>query len=1130
MPGGDNTIALLSNITKKLDIITDTIIHTNDPDRQRRDAESSIINNRITQTGLNTAEPIKSVPTSNQTVQTIALSESPATNISIENVIKLLGSLPNVVKNILKLNNRELRRFEKTLYTISNSIIKFVSGSGGDIDKLSKDAAAKYNMVISAISSLGNSIKQIAAMAPIIPIFNLSLILLRPGIKTLEKIFSDLAKFKNVSKDTFAGIRAISQMMTGFGAVIVSVIAISIAIKTIGITPILEGVGAVIGVITAYSALSLAVLAVSSKITAATTGLKDITAFITGMIGITALTMVMGMVVQSHYNLLLAGFAAIGSVMLGYGVIATLVLGIGTYTKSVEKSGALRDIAVFMLGCTLVTALTIQVGKFVTNSEMNEIVAGFAALSGTMLLAAGFAALLSIIKAPVQQGTNALIPISVFMLSTVGVIGGLLLTVKLKDALGVSYEDLFATIGVWTSIIIGIGGLALLAGSVGPTVAQGIPALKMCTVLAGAGVLLLAGVVAISWFGQTALGDDWKIKSLGTISIMGLIVTEFGLLAAAAGLAGPVMLPGIAAMALVEGLALGSISVINRIINLQEIMDKSGIDERHIRNTVSTIKTIINDLVGMVSSLSLGNSTGPFGRLRDGISVIGKSSVLSVLMLNIASITKALNSIAQITTPDGRRIRPTRVVNGELVAGEPVDIVRSGQTIIAVVRDFANLITQAFTNIRNRDMSKATRAMKSIGTMLTPISDFAKMLSTFNTGKNGTLHTVTIQENGKVVTEPDINVSEVASTIAGTITVFASTLFSSENAQLWENITSGGGLFRKSKAEKSMGILGKVIEPITSFVDTVSNFNTDASGNITVTDESGKQKVINLSAVASTIANAITVFASNISNIDFTRSDTKSSKNLSKVLKNLIEPVDKFVNMIIPYTQTPAGSLPVFDENGKKINDIDITRAAANISNSATIFAKSITELQSGMIVDTSKISMSSSVMSKYINDLVNVTKNTNEKQLKSFATTITSDTKSLSDFDNVLNNGSKKRIENINSLANAIGSLTEKLAESQEGLSALAHMFADLNDLEPERIRRVINELGNIDKDTLRNAKGIGDAAGSTEADISEAIKSALGDITISIPDVTLRSVESYSSNHPNYNVDDITARFETR
>ena len=197
----DNTIALLSNICKKLDTISQQIQSSNKPKAQADAVQKSVINNKTT--GLNTVsnvpkpnvKPIQPTIINNvikqESEKGVKLEKSEKSaidkNISIKDITNFLGTLPASVQAVTKLHGITLKRFENVLNKLSSSIVNFADKL--ENTKMTDTSAKKYKMIIDSISTLSSSVKKVSLMAPLIPLFDLSLLMLMPGIKLLAKVF-----------------------------------------------------------------------------------------------------------------------------------------------------------------------------------------------------------------------------------------------------------------------------------------------------------------------------------------------------------------------------------------------------------------------------------------------------------------------------------------------------------------------------------------------------------------------------------------------------------------------------------------------------------------------------------------------------------------------------------------------------------------------------------------------------------------------------------------------------------------------------------------------------------------------------------------------------------------------------
>ena len=133
----DNTIALLSNICKKLDTISQQIQSSNKPKAQADAVQKSVINNKTT--GLNTVsdvpkpnvKPIQPTIINNvikqESEKGVKLEKSEKSeksaidkNISIKDITNFLGTLPASVQAVTKLHVVALKRFENVLNKLSS--------------------------------------------------------------------------------------------------------------------------------------------------------------------------------------------------------------------------------------------------------------------------------------------------------------------------------------------------------------------------------------------------------------------------------------------------------------------------------------------------------------------------------------------------------------------------------------------------------------------------------------------------------------------------------------------------------------------------------------------------------------------------------------------------------------------------------------------------------------------------------------------------------------------------------------------------------------------------------------------------------------------------------------------------
>lgn len=1221
MPG-DNTIALLSNICKKLDIISQTITSVNRPGAQAEAVQKDIINNKTT--GLNTTsnapqatvKPIQpSVITTvikAETEKSVKSEKSPIDkNISIKDITAFLKDLPTAVLAVTKMGGGTIKKFENVLGKLSNSISDFAEKI--NTLKISDGSAKKYKAITDSISTLSDSVKKIAEMAPIVPLFDLSLLLMMPGIKLLAKVFDMFSNIKN-EKKALAGVTAMNNMMKGMGLVVAASIAMAVAIKVLGAGEIIKAIGLVLGVVTALSVLALVIGGVASHMKIADEGFTQITKFIASMLAITAGTMILGLVIGQGMPLILEGlggvlavmvaysgiaiaiafvgsliggvekygilnqivkfvgwnlaittatmilgaviaqawpllaygFAGMSAVMIGYGLITIGMLTLAAKLEVLTKTKALFNIAKFETACLGIAAGTILLGWFLKNHEA-ETALGFVLMAGViygtikvamlaqtvtkrrtiekaatamieiakfMLLCGGVAAEIVLVgegikrvgsgkvweafglftaivlegaalallaltfKMQIVAGSAAMLLITGLMAASAAVLMGIIGILIIKKNNELEWSDTFIAIGAMTTLVLAFGALAGVAGMLSAVIISGSLALMAAQGLAATSLIVLAGVAAFTSYAIETLGDDWGVKAVNSISMMEKLVSEFGALAGVAGLFFPIILLGATSLAPVILLAGETIKLLDKIVGLRIKMDESNLNDASIQSMISTMKKACQGFIDMIKGVSFG------GFLGSGIvNVMAKGSALTMMMTQVAVIADALGSIAAISTEDGK-IRPAKFINGKLITGDPADIIASAKTITGTVREFTKLIGEDFKNISLKDMVHAMIAINAMNKMLDPISNFVTALMGFETSGEGTLHTVKITDDGKIINGHDVHLEDVANIIAGSISTFAATLFSPKNANIWEQFKYGEDSKRNhvvSNIEIGMGVLGKVIDPISKFIDCLSQFE-GGDGNtlrMPVYDQNGKivsVREINVTNVANTIANAVTTFASALAShaneweemfnkgarveqrithagvfsndYEYVEIESDMARSMG-VFAKVVTPVVSFVNCMTKFTAN-ANGISILDSKGKE-HKTDLKLLATKIAEAVSNFIVSLSSLGT------------SAEMAKTSEIVGNILKNTT-KPVIDFATSLIPYADSQPGWLPILKeDGTKERDVNIlaasDNILNCVKAYTGTINELKAGILENSEAISTGADSVSKYIKALLNK-----------------------------------------------------------------------
>lgn len=309
---------------------------------------------------------------------------------------------------------------------------------------------------------------------------------------------------------------------------------------------------------------------------------------------------------------------------------------------------------------------------------------------------------------------------------------------------------------------------------------------------------------------------------------------------------------------------------------------------------------------------------------------------------------------------------------------------------------------------------------------------------------------------GNVKVGKPVDIKAVATTISGTITSFVSTLFSDENRNNWEKIIYGDGSdgsrrkARKQRkaTEKMMSILATVIEPISDFVETVTQFEATADGKIRKLeyDDKGniKGEFVDLKAVATSIAGVVTTFATTLF----------SDKNMAA-----LNSAEKFnsaaLNNIVSIVKTISDLSKV---DSKKIDSV------------SKDFSKSLSVVNKGILdVDPTATEFSKTIL-----------------KLKD----------SIFEFDKVLSDDKGNRKKHLNELKEGIEDLLKAFSTNDSTVSNIISLLSKLEKLDTKKINDKVKDL-KLDFGVSGGSGGSGGTDNTVKSlsqeEVVEAIKDAL-------------------------------------
>ena len=313
-------------------------------------------------------------------------------------------------------------------------------------------------------------------------------------------------------------------------------------------------------------------------------------------------------------------------------------------------------------------------------------------------------------------------------------------------------------------------------------------------------------------------------------------------------------------------------------------------------------------------------------------------------------------------------------MNGnEPVFGEPVNVPKIAENIVNAVTIFSNKLFDGFESV---DLTRLVAVGITMQSLIEPVSKFAQMVSGFKEGGNeNELKPVFISENGDIRYGATVNVVTVATSIAGAIAAFATTLYGNgDEPPQWMY------LMRKRKyrkrLENAMGTFAVIIEPVEQFVNLLLSYQSAGPNMIkkAAFDDNGNfidngVPAVNVITVATQIAGSIKSFAEILFGDDadwlkvFKREKKRDAMTAAiGSLASLITPISSFVDALAMLEPDGNDIYAVsMDNNGNlKRRRLDILNTAVAIASAIstfvnTLFGEDTAEAWKSMMSMTSK-------------------------------------------------------------------------------------------------------------------------------------------------------------------------------
>lgn len=236
-------------------------------------------------------------------------------------------------------------------------------------------------------------------------------------------------------------------------------------------------------------------------------------------------------------------------------------------------------------------------------------------------------------------------------------------------------------------------------------------------------------------------------------------------------------------------------------------------------------------------TMQLLESIGPINTFIDAISKYGGDSNGNLIIYDFNNLDESGNPKVKST------------VDIKNIAGA------LGSTITTFLSDFySNTNIDNWNSISGKNIRRGNRKIGKLIDIIDPLTSFTEMLSAF--GSDDKLYTV--DESGK---RTFVNVTNIANAIASNIRTFLDALYS--HSDEWTAISGIKDIISSVGTNMKLGKLGKIIDPINSFMTLLTSYKWDGESLI-IKDSDGSSRTINLAQAGTNIANGITAFTESL--------------------------------------------------------------------------------------------------------------------------------------------------------------------------------------------------------------------------------------------------------------------------
>lgn len=901
--------------------------------------------------------------------------------VNLVKILTDLGPLPDIIKGIGKVKEEDVESFTKAVGMLLDMITKPLRESNvSDKDiELAKKTADTILTVTSAVKSM-------AKITLVAPLAMAGLLTMIPVWLTFSAVLMLIGSMEKPIQKGLNALRGVDEFMTNMFktallgiAVAGGVILLGFVFKT-NMDLMLFGLAGMMAVFTAVGAIAVLGGLIGSLIKSTNIFDKQIINFTLELMLIAGLTAALGMLLQVGWKQMMFGLGGMTVVMFAMIGIASLIRLTGEISTASIK--AMGGVLLLMMTSMTVAALSVLLGKHLEENIGHALI-GFAAMTAILGEVIVIALLAEKVAISAKAGVMNLLIAEGVILGAMAIIWATIKTGELvwnyfgtdtatavAKVMVVSAVAATAIMGAWSvtkianraSKDIKNGAIALilaegviLASAVVASAVIGVSKimegvepgalintlLTMTTIVGAAGAValiaskfqnsaikgalamvaieaLILGMVGVThalvMTAKAAAEIGWTNVFIAVSSMTALLGLFTGLTAAFTLLCNPYTLTvlgaGGAVMLSISALILAVTGTTMAVIKLAKMMDKSG---KTIQELGEMLHNITHDVFSYknlnpeISVAQAANLSAKYMLLMPAL--LGITAVMST----VSDMAKRFGGLSEMRGSD-YYISPYYGMNGnEPVFGEPVNIPKIAENIVQAITIFSDKLFEGFENV---DLSRLVAVGITMRSLIEPVTQFTKMVSGFKDGEGPeSLKPVFVSEDGSIRYGESVNVINVATSIAGAIAAFATTLYGNgEDIPTWMEFM--GKRRNKKRLERAMNTFALIIEPVEKFMDLMLSYQSAGAGMLKKAsfDEQGNfvdngAPAVNVKHVASGIASAISAFAITLFGDGNTLPDWmkvfKRENNADTVTKamgalgNVIAPIESFVNALI---------------------------------------------------------------------------------------------------------------------------------------------------------------------------------------------------------------------------------------